>query len=159
MMGIQQQQLAGGVLTQARGLLLRAAALDEPGPQTSSRDLSSRGRRLPHWDQQCRVLRVGQYVVKQYKRPSPNQEMILAAFEEEDWPQRIDDPLPPQGEQEPKCRLHDTIKWLNRNHEHGLIRFLGDDTGEGVRWQLVGDAILAFPAAAPKQTNKLRSAA
>jgi len=157
-MGIQQQQLAGGVLTQARGLLLRAAALDEPGPQTSSRDSFSRGRRLPHWDRQCRVLRVGQYVVKQYKRPSPNQEMVLAAFEEENWPPRIDDPLPPQGEQEPKCRLHDTIKWLNRNHEHCLMRFLGDGTGEGVRWQLVGDAILALSAAAPKQTKKLRPA-
>ena len=157
-MGIQQQQLAGGVLTQERGLLLRAAALDEPGPQTLSRDLLSQGRPLPHWDQQCRVLRVGRYVVKQYKRPSPNQELVLAAFEEEDWPQRIYDPLPPQGEQEPKCRLHDTIKWLNRNQEHCLIRFLGDGTGQGVRWQLVSDAILAFPAA-PKQTNKLRPAA
>jgi hypothetical protein len=143
---------AGEVLAQAYALL-RAAALDESERQTSSRGLAFEGPYLPQWDQQCRVLRVGQRVVKQYRRPSPNQEMVLAAFQEEDWPHRIDDPLSPQGEQEPKCRLHDTIKWLNRHQEHRLIRFLGDGTGEGVRWELISDAAPALPAAAPKKLH------
>ena len=34
----------------------------------------------------------------------------------EAWPTRIDDPLPQKTNQDPKCRLHDTIKCLNRNH-------------------------------------------
>ena len=149
---------AGEVLAQA-GALLSAAALNEPERETSPQVLALHGPHLPQWDQQCRVLRVGQCVVKQYRRPSPNQERVFAAFHEENWPHRILDPFPPQGEQEPKCRLHDTIKWLNRHQEHRLIRFLGDGTGEGVCWELVSDAILAFPTAAPKQTKKPQPAA
>jgi hypothetical protein len=149
---------AGEVLAQA-GALFTAAAPDKPERETSPQALALHGPHLPQWDRQCRVLRVGQCVVKQYRRPSPNQDMVLAAFQKEDWPHRIDDPLPPQGEQEPKCRLHDTIKWLNRHQEHRLIRFLGDGTGEGVCWELINDAAPALPAAAPKQTKKLRPAA
>ena len=117
----------------------------------------------PQWDVVRRLLRVGQCVVKVYRVPSPNQQAILEAFQEEDWPHRVDDPLSPLGDIEPKCRLHDTIKWLNRNHEHCLIRFLGDGTGEGVCWELISDAAPVLPAAASKktkkQTKKLRLAA
>lgn len=149
---------AGEVLAQA-GALLSAAVLDEPERETSPQALALPGPHLPQWDRQCRVLRVGQCVVKHYRRPSANQERVLSAFQEEDWPHRIDDPLSPQGEQEPKCRLHDTIKWLNRHQEHHLIRFLGDGTGEGVCWELISDVALVLPASAPKQTKKLRPAA
>jgi hypothetical protein len=58
------------------------------------------------------------------------------AFEEEHWPPRIDDPLPKNPELLPKRRLHDAIKSLNRNQKRSLIRFMGDGTGEGVRWEL-----------------------
>jgi hypothetical protein len=63
------------------------------------------------------------------------QEAILMAFEEENWPPRIDDPLPVHPDMLPKRRLHDTIKSLNRNQKRPLIRFMGDGTGEGVRWE------------------------
>ena len=90
----------------------------------------------PRWDPERQELRVGDRLVKQFKVPAANQERILAAFEEEGWPIRIDDPLPPATEQDPKRRLHDTINSLNRNQKcHGL-RFLGDGTGQGVRWEL-----------------------
>jgi hypothetical protein len=82
-------------------------------------------------------LRVGEVVVKQFKVPAANQERILAAFEEDGWPIRIDDPLPPAVEQDPKRRLHDTINSLNRNQKRPLIRFIGDGSGQGIRWQLV----------------------
>jgi hypothetical protein len=92
----------------------------------------------PTWDRDRQELRWGEYLVKQFKVPSPNQETILAAFEEERWPPRIDDPLPPQVDQDPKRRLHDTITTLNRNQKNPLIRFLGDGSGQGVRWEPVG---------------------
>ncbi|NLX97026.1 MAG: hypothetical protein GXY83_12700 [Rhodopirellula sp.] len=91
----------------------------------------------PKWDRQRQELRVGPYLVKQFKVPAANQERILAAFEEEDWPVKIDDPLPPHCEQDPKRRLHDTINSLNRNQKHRLIRFTGDGSGQGVRWSLL----------------------
>jgi hypothetical protein len=82
---------------------------------------------------------LGYVVVKQYKVPAANQERVLAAFEEEGWPVHVDDPLPPSGELDPKRRLHDTINSLNRNQKSGLIRFLGDGSGEGIRWELVAE--------------------
>ncbi len=90
---------------------------------------------LPHWDRDRQELRIGNTVVKQFKVPAPNQEMIIAAFDEEGWPPRIDDPLPPHPQQDPKRRLHDTINSLNRNQRVELIRFLGDGSGQGVRWE------------------------
>jgi hypothetical protein len=91
----------------------------------------------PKWDPERQELRVGDVIVKQFKVPAANQERILAAFEEDGWPIRIDDPLPPASEQDSKRRLHDTINSLNRNQKQSLIRFLGDGSGQGVLWQLV----------------------
>lgn len=94
----------------------------------------------PKWDHERQELRLGEIVVKQFKVPAPNQERILAAFDEEGWPVRIDDPLPPASEQDSKRRLHDTINSLNRNQKQNLIRFLGDGSGQGLRWELVAPA-------------------
>jgi hypothetical protein len=106
-------------------------------PSATSLPASPAARVVPHWDADLQELRVNGLIVKQFKVPAPNQEMVLAAFQEEGWPTRIDDPLPPQAEQDPKRRLHDTIVSLNRTHKHRLIRFMGDGSGEGVRWTIV----------------------
>lgn len=92
---------------------------------------------MPCWDGERRELRVGESLVKQFKLPSPNQEALLMAFEEDGWPPRIDDPLPPQPDQDPKRRLHDTIKSLNRHQKLRLLQFSGDGTGEGVLWTML----------------------
>lgn len=105
----------------------------EATPRVDGISLRSR----PTWDHDLQELRVGKIIVKQFKVPAENQERILSAFEEEEWPVRIDDPLPPRSHQLPKRRLHDTINSLNRNQKESLIRFLGDGRGEGVRWHMV----------------------
>ena len=92
---------------------------------------------LPKWDAEKRVLCFDGRIVKRFKWHAMNQEMVLAAFEEDGWPVRIDDPLPPQPEQDSKRRLSDTIKCLNRKQQNPLIHFRGDGTGEGVIWELV----------------------
>ena len=91
----------------------------------------------PTWDSARQRLSFASQIVKEFKVPAANQEMIIASFDEEGWPPRIDDPLPPQVDQDPKRRLHDTINSLNRNQKSALIRFLGDGTGQGVRWEIV----------------------
>ena len=123
-MGVVPDRLQVGLelLWQARCYLATAAT---PQPQR------------PRWDRDRQEFRVGGQLVKAFKLPSPNQRMILMAFEEEGWPPRIDDPLPPHNHVDPKRRLHDTIKSLNRNQKSSLIRFMGDGTGQGVRWHLV----------------------
>lgn len=91
----------------------------------------------PCWDRDRHQFRVDGVLVKEFKVYSPNQETVLAAFQEEGWPPRIDDPLPQHAEIDPKRRLHDTIKSLNRNQRSPLVRFMGDGSGEAVRWELV----------------------
>jgi hypothetical protein len=91
---------------------------------------------VPTWDRDRQELRLGEDVVKCFKTPAPNQELILAAFEEEGWPVHIYDPLPPHPDQDPRRRLHDTINSLNRNQKKSLVRFMGDGSGQGVRWDL-----------------------
>lgn len=89
----------------------------------------------PEWDSDRQELRWKGSVVKRFKVPAPNQEVILAVFEEECWPPRIDDPLPQSRDLDPKRRLHDTINALNRSQIDPLIRFLGDGKGSGILWQ------------------------
>lgn len=89
----------------------------------------------PKWDRERRQLRWGGRVVKEFKLPAPNQESILVAFDEEGWPARIDDPLRPAVDVDPRRRLHDTIKALNRKQKCRLLRFMGDGRGTGVRWE------------------------
>ncbi len=91
----------------------------------------------PLWDAARHELRVGEIVVKRFKGRAANQEAVLNAFQEENWPARIDDPLIPLPEIDAKRRLSDTIKCLNRKHVHSLIRFSGDGTGEGIIWTRV----------------------
>src|SRR5262249_44185846 len=69
----------------------------------------------PHWDSEWHRLYFGPTIVKEFRLPAANQETILMSFEEEGWPARIDDPLPPGPDTDSKHRLHDTIKSLNRN--------------------------------------------
>jgi hypothetical protein len=90
----------------------------------------------PRWDSHRRVLLFDRQVVKRFKVPAPNQEIVLATFEEEAWPVRIDDPLPQHVNIVAKQRLHDTITSLNRNQQNRLLRFFGDGSGEAVCWEI-----------------------
>ena len=93
---------------------------------------------VPQWIPDIRELRLSGNVVKRYKWQAVDQETVLAAFEEDGWPTVIDDPLPPKSELDPKRRLHDTVKALNRNQLKHAIRFRGNGNGEGIRWELLG---------------------
>ncbi len=90
---------------------------------------------VPNWDVDSRILRLNQVVIKRFRWPAANQEAILCAFQEEGWPRRVFDPLPPRADQASKRRLADTIKCLNRKQAMHLIHFRGDGTGEGVLWE------------------------
>ena len=91
-------------------------------------------REVPEWCPTTRVLKMSGKVVKHFKWPAPNQEILINAFAELNWPDQIDDPLPRTAVC-PKRKLHDTIKCLNRNQAHPLIKFRGDGTGLAARWE------------------------
>jgi hypothetical protein len=100
---------------------------------------SNTHRNLPYWDASARRFWLGGILLKEFQQPSPNQTRLLDVFQEQGWVlAHIDDPLPLtswETEDDAKRRLHDTIKNLNRGLPRGTIRFRGDGTGQGVRWQ------------------------
>lgn len=93
--------------------------------------------KVPYWDGQARQLRWQGYLIKEFRRPAVNQERVLTALEEEGWPKQIDDPLPPTPGIDPKARLHDTIKSLNRHRLSRFVCFRGDGRGMGIGWMII----------------------
>jgi hypothetical protein len=100
-----------------------------------SKDLCHAGL-SPFWDSDRRELRLGDSVVKRFRQPAKNQETILAAFQEDGWPPRIDNPLAGHGGAGAQDRLHDAVRKLNHQASR-VLRFLCDGNGEGVIWQLL----------------------
>ena len=89
----------------------------------------------PTWDPDGRRLLWGGRVLKVYHHSAAEQQLILAAFEEQGWPNRIDDPLSPKFLLDSVERLHNTIRSLNDRLEG--IRFHCDGSGTGIRWELL----------------------
>jgi hypothetical protein len=96
---------------------------------------ASNVRWKPVWNQGRRELSFHGAVVKRYRVPARNQQVILDAFEEEGWPERIDDPLPVRRDVDPRTRLHDAINRLNRCQTNRLLRFRGNGAGTGISWE------------------------
>jgi hypothetical protein len=146
----------------ARGLVDHAAERFGPGPRRRFRRVAAlalslrscfvvtpEGQRLldlsataagparadgPRWDRGRRQLWLHDQLVKWFRVPAASQETILAAFQEDGWPSRIDDPLMRRVECTPQDRLHEAVKGLNRHQVRPLLRFFRDGTGLGVAW-------------------------
>lgn len=108
---------------------------DRMSSQLPGEDLSPQFVSKPTWIAALRELRAGQTLLKKFRSQAPTQEVVLAAFEEEGWPRRIDDPIAPRPFVECKHRLRSTIQSLNRSHEEPLLRFRADGSGEGIVWE------------------------
>jgi hypothetical protein len=89
------------------------------------------------FDRELRELWVGGNLVKRLDCRATNQIAVLTAFQEEDWPRRIDDPLRPKEGADGKSRLRATIHCLNGHQESLLLRFFADGSGHGIRWEPV----------------------
>jgi hypothetical protein len=132
---------------------LGAAELREWLPSTTGRGAEGEGSLLhlhpsslrlpadlkPVWHSRSRELRVGEFLVKKFRVPAENQELILSVFEEECWPTYIDDPLPMKPEIVPKQRLNNVISRLNGRQLAPILRFHGNGNGEGIGWQLLAE--------------------
>jgi hypothetical protein len=91
----------------------------------------------PCWNADRRELTFRGRVVKRFRQPADNQETILAAFEEEGWPEAIDDPLPGAPGIEAQDRLHGAVRGLNRAQKEAALVFERDGTGTRVLWRPV----------------------
>lgn len=115
-------------------------------------------RLTPRWDATRRELWLGNELVKRFRVPAEMQECILAAFEEDGWPPRIDDPLPPDERlrQTPQDRLHDVVENLNGHQLEARIHFYRDGTGTGVCWELPAETPPRKRPATGKEKGKGR---
>ena len=121
----------------------------------------------PRYDAERRTLFLGDVVLKVFKQPAKNQETLLMAFEEEGWPEHIDDPLP-GSRVDARKRLHDTAANLNRflrfdalvdpdpacPHPTQTVQFHVDGDGGRAHWRLspvtCGGACAATGGRAPR---------
>lgn len=92
----------------------------------------------PTWDADRRELCLDGDVLKRYRRAAENQMLLLDVFQEEGWPHEIDDPLPRDGDVDPKIRLKETVKSLNEGIEDHAIIFGVSHHGERATWHLPG---------------------
>ena len=90
---------------------------------------------MPRWDALNRTLWFDGVLIKRYRVPAQNQELVLSSFEEEGWPHHIFDPLPPKPGLNCQRRLHDTINRLNRHQRARAIRFYGNGNGRAICWE------------------------
>jgi hypothetical protein len=74
-------------------------------------------------------------LVKRFRHDAADQRCVLNAFQDNAWENRIDDPLPVRWGRSRKKHLHETIKSLNRGQKLRRIRFRGDGTASGIRWE------------------------
>jgi hypothetical protein len=85
-------------------------------------------RVIPTWNNNGELHFMSKLVKAYRKNPAPNQRLVLASFEEQDWPDEIDDPLPPG-------KLKDTLDGLKDSLGKGSpLIFTGDGTGKRIRW-------------------------
>jgi hypothetical protein len=91
----------------------------------------------PSFNKDLYELSLGDRLVHRFDARAVGILRILAAFQEENWPPRIDDPLPPKAGRDGKAHLRDIIHNLNVCQRPQMIRFSSDGSGSGVRWELV----------------------
>jgi hypothetical protein len=105
------------------------------------------GQLVPFYNREERILRWGPLALKHFLQPAGNQELVLCSALELGWPAWFDDPLSPVAGCNPKRRLHDTIKALNRYQSPYLVHFKGDGTGRRIGWELRWRATPELPHA------------
>jgi hypothetical protein len=107
--------------------LLDGLVLARPGAVALPRPVApGTARAVPQWDETARRLTFRGHVCKTYRQPAPDQVRVLTTFQEDGWPEAIDDPLS-------DGKIAQTVESLNRRLNH--IRFRLNGAGTGVIWE------------------------
>jgi hypothetical protein len=139
-MSAPHEELRSALLRLVRRYEQARAPEDPPDALTALRallgDLGGVGaEERPHWDGRSLQLWWRGQCIREYRNDAANQRLILDTFEARGWPNRLSDPLPRQSGINVKVRLRETIKGLNQGQRPWRLRFRGDGTGLGVRWE------------------------
>jgi hypothetical protein len=95
------------------------------------------GDEKPVWDAELSTLSWRGEVIRQFRAPARNQIDLIEAFQRENWPRTIPNPLrDDQGKLDPR-KLDKAVADMNKNLKklrRPTILFRRDGTGEGVNW-------------------------
>ena len=127
-------------------------------PAPLSHALAPLAKPRPYYDKRARKLWLDGALLKRVHRNDSNQALILRAFaDDQKWPEFIYDPLKPDGETNPRKRLHDTLFALNRSitaqadpDTQYLVQFHAEERATVIRWQVIDAAQAREAHAAPR---------
>jgi len=114
--------------------VLQASAAGNAGAAPRAEGAPVQPALKPYWNPDVRELTLGDRLVKRFKVPARNQELILSVFQEEGWPTHIDNPLSGSDALDAQTQLHDAIARLNGKQAQPLLAFHGNGHGTGVTW-------------------------
>jgi hypothetical protein len=108
-------------------------ALDAPRPSPAvspgpAEDRSDTQQVRPRWDEQQRTLYFGEVLCRKFGKHAPDQEALLAAFEEAGWPELLRN-APLEGDS-----LACVIKRLNDSLENAPLRFRRGGVKKSACW-------------------------
>ena len=75
------------------------------------------------------------FMLLRFKRLAQNEAGVLEAFQDENWPARVELEIP--SELDPVHKTNDAVFDLNRGQKLFLVRFFCDGTKFGICWELV----------------------
>ncbi|HKM53410.1 MAG TPA: hypothetical protein VJY33_08365, partial [Isosphaeraceae bacterium] len=81
-------------------------------------DSIGRTNLLPSWDRDRKVLSVGDYICREFRRGLSNQIKLIEAFDDAQWQQFITDPFKNES------RLNETVKSFNRETRGRGFQFI-----------------------------------
>jgi len=130
---------SGGRLRVREAGALGAAVRAALGPIDLAAALRVYARRArpverPRWDAGAGELWWRGRMVKRLRVDAANQAAVLAAFEAQGWPGRIDDPLPAGAGA--KRRRWETVRVLNARLPAQSFRFRTAGRSAGIRWEV-----------------------
>jgi len=127
------------VLTPAGADFARAvcssATMAQGGPAASS--ATSLPAKQPYYDGSRRLLTYDGQEALRFRRPSKVEGLVLLSFQEQNWREKIDDPLPRVPGKNPARRLRNAVANLNRRLQKSSLRFGSEDNGRAVYWYLL----------------------
>jgi len=94
----------------------------------------------PKFDKGRRVLTVHGKLVRQFYRDAENQIPILKAFQEQNWPPWIENPLGRPKPTDARHRLSDAVADLNEDQKEKLVRFWIEKGTQRIFWELIEEA-------------------
>ncbi len=119
----------------ARTLLAPSAPPNSP--DAHSPRLRSITSNEPVWDHAEGDLWFRGQLVRHFRKAVSLQRTLLDAFQKQGSPESLPDPLLQAGERGVRfrCRLHDTVKYLNRGQMTPFLQFFLADGGHAVGWK------------------------